>query len=70
MRRVVPVRLATILAYNEAALLADEMGLGKTVQAIVALRVILCGSVSRRALIITPASWRLAPGFSGDGYQP
>jgi SNF2 family DNA or RNA helicase len=46
----------SFLAYSEAALLADEMGLGKTVQAIIALRVILRGSVSKRALIITPAS--------------
>jgi SNF2 family DNA or RNA helicase len=46
----------SFLAYSEAALLADEMGLGKTVQAIIALRVILRRSVSKRALIITPAS--------------
>ena len=44
------------LVQRDAALLADEMGLGKTIQAIIALRTILYGSVSKRAIIITPSS--------------
>jgi SNF2 family DNA or RNA helicase len=44
------------LSGRESALLADEMGLGKTIQAIVALRAALHGSISKRALIITPSS--------------
>jgi SNF2 family DNA or RNA helicase len=46
----------SFLVHNDAALLADEMGLGKTVQAIVALRFVFGRSVSKRALIVTPAS--------------
>jgi SNF2 family DNA or RNA helicase len=46
----------SFMVKREAALLADEMGLGKTIQAIVALRLILHGSVSKRALVVTPAS--------------
>ena len=46
----------SFLVRSQAALLSDEMGLGKTVQTIVALRVILRGSVTKRVLIITPAS--------------
>lgn len=44
----------SFLARNEAALLADEMGLGKTVETIVALRLLLRNSVSRRVLIVVP----------------
>lgn len=44
---------------SEAALLADEMGLGKTVQAIVSLRLALRGSISKRALVVAPASLAL-----------
>lgn len=44
------------LSRSHSALLADEMGLGKTVQAIVALCLVLQSSISKRALIIAPAS--------------
>jgi SNF2 family DNA or RNA helicase len=46
----------SFLARSDAALLADEMGLGKTVQAIVALRLVLRQSLSKRALIVAPSS--------------
>ena len=46
----------TFLVRSHASLLADEMGLGKTVQSIIALRLILHKSVSKRVLIIAPAS--------------
>lgn len=46
----------SFLANRDAALLADEMGLGKTVQAIIALRLILHRSVSKRVLVVTPTS--------------
>jgi SNF2 family DNA or RNA helicase len=46
----------SFLVNRDAALLADEMGLGKTVQAIVALRLILHGNVSKRVLVVTPTS--------------
>jgi hypothetical protein len=49
----------SFLTNREGALLSDEMGLGKTIQAIVALRLILHGSVTKRALIVTPASLTL-----------
>jgi len=42
------------LLRNDAALLADEMGLGKTVQTIIALRILLRNSISKRALVICP----------------
>jgi len=46
----------SFLARGYASLLADEMGLGKTVQSIIALRLVLHNTVSKRALIIMPAS--------------
>jgi SNF2 family DNA or RNA helicase len=46
----------TFLVRSGAALLADEMGLGKTIQTIVAIRLLLRNTVSRRALIVAPAS--------------
>jgi SNF2 family DNA or RNA helicase len=44
------------LQRRDAALLADEMGLGKTIQAIIALRIIMAGTASKRALIVVPSS--------------
>ena len=44
----------SFLHNNEAALLADEMGLGKTVQTIVAIRLIMQDTVTKRVLIIAP----------------
>jgi SNF2 family DNA or RNA helicase len=46
----------SFLSTNDAALLADEMGLGKTVQTIIALRVVLRTSVTKRALVVAPTS--------------
>jgi SNF2 family DNA or RNA helicase len=46
----------SFLARSEIALLADEMGLGKTVQTITAMRLVLRNTLSKRALIIAPAS--------------
>jgi len=46
----------SFLFQRNSALLADEMGLGKTVQAIIALRLCLQKNVSKRVLIIVPAS--------------
>ena len=45
-----------------AAVLADEMGLGKTMQAITAIRLLLCGGRLRRVLLVCPkplvTNWR------------
>ncbi len=49
----------SFLVNSESALLADEMGLGKTIQAIIALRIILHESISKRALVVTPTSLAL-----------
>src|SRR6185503_18412084 len=39
---------------HHAAVLADEMGLGKTMQAITAIRMLLCAGEARRVLLICP----------------
>ena len=46
----------SFLFRRDTAMLADEMGLGKTVQTIVALRLVLEGTVSKRVLVVVPAS--------------
>jgi SNF2 family DNA or RNA helicase len=45
----------TFLTRTDSALLADEMGLGKTVQTIIAIRLVLRNTVSKRVLIVAPA---------------
>jgi SNF2 family DNA or RNA helicase len=52
----------TTLLQQRSVLLADEMGLGKTIQAIAALRCLLCMEPSGAALVVVPAGlvlqWR------------
>lgn len=50
------VRGALFLAFSRRALLADEMGLGKTVQALAAAVYLKKKGLSKRALIVCPAS--------------
>ncbi|MBM3214089.1 hypothetical protein FJZ36_04160 [Candidatus Poribacteria bacterium] len=44
-----------VSAFPEGRLLCDEVGMGKTIEAVVALKRLLCGRGVRRALLLVPA---------------